>query len=59
LKTWRGTADAEKWEEFESAQFATTVLGNFLTFWNREQLGIELQSGMDEVSLALCVARVR
>jgi putative intracellular protease/amidase len=33
--------------------FATTVLGNKLAFWNRERLGIDLQPGMDEVSLAL------
>lgn len=33
--------------------FALTVLGNVLAFWNREQLGIELTAGMDEVSLAL------
>ncbi|CCJ59518.1 probable transcriptional regulator [Bordetella bronchiseptica MO149] len=33
--------------------FATTVLGNVLAFWNREQVGIELRPGMDEVSLAL------
>ncbi|ARP76958.1 DJ-1/PfpI family protein [Bordetella genomosp. 6] len=33
--------------------FATTVLGNVLAFWNREQIGIELRPGMDEVSLAL------
>jgi putative intracellular protease/amidase len=33
--------------------FALTVLGNVLSFWNREQLGIELSPGMDEVSLAL------
>ena len=33
--------------------FATTVLGNILAFWNREQLGIELVHGLDEVSLAL------
>jgi len=33
--------------------FATTVLGNSLAFWNREQVGLELQPGMDEVSLAL------
>jgi len=33
--------------------FATTVLGNVLAFWNREQVGIELTPGMDEVSLAL------
>jgi putative intracellular protease/amidase len=33
--------------------FALTVLGNTLAFWNREQLGIELAAGVDEVSLAL------
>ena len=33
--------------------FALTVLGNVLAFWNREELGIELSSGIDEVSLAL------
>lgn len=32
--------------------FATTVLGNALVFWNRERVGIELQPGMDEASLA-------
>ena len=33
--------------------FATTVLANRMAFWNRDTWGIELQSGMDEVSLAL------
>ena len=33
--------------------FALTVIGNTLAFWNREQLGVELAPGMDEVSLAL------
>ncbi|HEU4987117.1 MAG TPA: DJ-1/PfpI family protein [Rhizobiaceae bacterium] len=33
--------------------FALTTLRNVMAFWNREQLGIELQPGMDEVSLAL------
>jgi len=33
--------------------FAATVLGNVMSFWNREQIGIELTPGMDEVSLAL------
>jgi transcriptional regulator GlxA family with amidase domain len=33
--------------------FALTVLGNVLSFWNREDLGIELLPGIDEVSLAL------
>jgi putative intracellular protease/amidase len=34
-------------------RFATTVLSNRMAFWNREELGIRLQPGMDEVSLAL------
>ena len=33
--------------------FALTALRNALAFWNREQLGIDLQPGADEVSLAL------
>src|SRR5690606_28485113 len=33
--------------------FATTVLGNVLALWNREEFGIELRPGVDEVSLAL------
>lgn len=33
--------------------FGTTVLANTLAFWNREKLGVRLDPGMDEVSLAL------
>jgi hypothetical protein len=33
--------------------FALTVIGNTIAFWNCEQLGIELQPRIDEVSLAL------
>jgi putative intracellular protease/amidase len=33
--------------------FALTAMGNGLAFWKREQLGIELTPGIDEVSLAL------
>ncbi|CDZ45534.1 DJ-1/PfpI family protein [Neorhizobium galegae] len=33
--------------------FALTAIGNSLTFWSRETLGIELSQGVDEVSLAL------
>lgn len=33
--------------------FATTVLANRLAFWNRDEVGIDLRSGVDEVSLAL------
>lgn len=33
--------------------FALTVMGNKLAFWNRDELGIELQPGVDEVTLGL------
>lgn len=33
--------------------FAVTAIANTLAFWNREQLGIALTPGIDEVSLAL------
>ena len=33
--------------------FALTAVANTAAFWNREQLGIELTPGVDEVSLAL------
>jgi putative intracellular protease/amidase len=33
--------------------FATTVLFNKMAFWYREELGIRIEPGMDEVSLAL------
>jgi transcriptional regulator GlxA family with amidase domain len=33
--------------------FATTVLLNKLAVWNRDEFGIRLESGVDEVSLAL------
>ncbi|TIT25856.1 MAG: transcriptional regulator, partial [Mesorhizobium sp.] len=33
--------------------FALTAISNTLAFWDREQLGLELTLGMDEVSLAL------
>lgn len=36
-----------------SRPFATTVLGNVVSVWNRETFGIALAPGMDEVSLAL------
>src|SRR3546814_144932 len=35
-----------------SRSFATTVLGNTLTFWDHDEFGIALQPGVDEVSLA-------
>ncbi|TWH01288.1 Transcriptional regulator containing an amidase domain and an AraC-type DNA-binding HTH domain [Mesorhizobium sp. J18] len=51
LSQWdmRHSSDAFKF----TRPFALTALGNGLAFWNRERLGIELQPGMDEVSLAL------
>ena len=33
--------------------FALTAIGNTMAFWNRDRFGIELVSGIDEVSLAL------
>jgi hypothetical protein len=33
--------------------FATTVLANIVAFWNREEFGVRIEPGMDEVSLAL------
>jgi putative intracellular protease/amidase len=33
--------------------FALTAIRNAIAFWNREQLGIELKPGVDELSLAL------
>jgi putative intracellular protease/amidase len=33
--------------------FASTVIGNIAPFWRREELGIQLTRGIDEVSLAL------
>jgi len=33
--------------------FAMAVLANRLAFWNREELGVRLEPGLDEVSLAL------
>lgn len=33
--------------------FATTVLANTIAFWNRDEFGIALEQGVDEVSLAL------
>ncbi|MBA3676982.1 MAG: DJ-1/PfpI family protein [Sphingosinicella sp.] len=33
--------------------FALAVIGNRLAFWNHEELGIQIEPGIDEVSLAL------
>lgn len=51
LPGWDARHDSSAFEMTRS--FATTILGNAVAFWNREQFGIELQPGIDEVSLAL------
>lgn len=50
----------EKWDARHASgvfrltrPFATTVLANRMMVWNREDLALPLQPGMDEVSLAL------
>lgn len=37
----------------QTRPFTLTVMGNILAFWRREELGIQLSPGIDEVSLAL------
>jgi transcriptional regulator GlxA family with amidase domain len=51
LAQWdaRHASDAFKF----TRPFALTALANILAFWKREQLGIPLTAGIDEVSLAL------
>jgi putative intracellular protease/amidase len=51
LADWdaRHNSDAFKF----TRPFALTAIRNVMAFWNREQLGIELSPGVDEVSLAL------
>lgn len=51
LEHWDARHDSDAFRF--TRPFALTVLGNTLAFWNREQLGIELAAGVDEVSLAL------
>jgi transcriptional regulator GlxA family with amidase domain len=51
LNEWVARHNSEAFQFTRS--FALTALGNTLAFWNREQLGIELTPGVDEVSLAL------
>jgi putative intracellular protease/amidase len=41
-------------EQFKFTRpFVLTVMGNVAAIWNREELGLEVASGIDEVSLAL------
>jgi putative intracellular protease/amidase len=51
LTNWdaRHNSDAFKF----TRPFALTAIGNTAAFWNREQFGIELTPGIDEVSLAM------
>jgi transcriptional regulator GlxA family with amidase domain len=51
LAQWDARHDSDAFKF--TRPFALTAIGNTLAFWNREQLGIELQPGIDEVSLAL------
>ena len=48
---WDARHDSDAFEF--TRPFALTVLRNVLAFWDREELGIELVPGIDEVSLAL------
>jgi transcriptional regulator GlxA family with amidase domain len=51
LATWDSRHDSGAFRF--SRPFALTVMGNKAAFWNREQLGMALTPGVDEVSLAL------
>jgi transcriptional regulator GlxA family with amidase domain len=48
---WDARHDSEAFKL--TRRFAWTVLTNFLRPWKREELGLELRTGVDEVSLAL------
>jgi len=51
LTDWDARHDSDAFKL--TRPFALTVMRNTIAFWNREQLGIELTPGVDEVSLAL------
>lgn len=51
LPRWDASHDSDAFRFTRS--FALTAIFNTIGFWNREQLGIELKPGVDEVSLAL------
>jgi transcriptional regulator GlxA family with amidase domain len=51
LAHWDGRHDSGAFQF--TRPFALTAVRNTIAFWNREQLGVELTPGMDEVSLAL------
>lgn len=51
LTTWDARHDSGAFRF--TRPFALTAIRNTIAFWNREQFGIELNPGVDEVSLAL------
>ena len=51
LTTWDARHDSSAFRL--TRPFVTTILGNVLAFWRREERGITLSPGVDEVSLAL------
>jgi transcriptional regulator GlxA family with amidase domain len=51
LTHWDARHDSDAFQF--TRPFALTAIRNTVAFWNREQLGIELTPGVDEVSLAL------
>ncbi|MBN9082983.1 MAG: transcriptional regulator [Rhizobiales bacterium 62-17] len=51
LAAWDARHDSDAFKF--TRPFALTAIGNTLAFWNREDLGLELTDGIDEVSLAL------
>jgi putative intracellular protease/amidase len=51
LEAWDARHDSDAFKF--TRPFALTVMGNTLSFWNREQFGIALTRGVDEVTLAL------
>jgi transcriptional regulator GlxA family with amidase domain len=51
LESWDARHDSSRFKL--TRPFATTVLANRVRFWRHENLGIRLEPGIDEVSLAL------
>jgi transcriptional regulator GlxA family with amidase domain len=51
LPDWDASHDSRAFQF--TRPFATTAIRNGLALWNREEFGIELSAGADEVSLAL------
>jgi transcriptional regulator GlxA family with amidase domain len=51
LPEWHARHDSSAFQF--TRPFAATIAANTVAFWNRDELGIELTPGIDEVSLAL------